>query len=77
MKAFVEVKIEAGSNIQRILNNIRSIEGVKDAFAVTGHTDIIISIEASDLKGIADLVTQRIHALKGIESTETMVCVED
>jgi len=77
VKAFVEVKVEAGSNIQRILNNIRSIEGVKDAFAVTGHTDIIISIEANDLKGIADLVTQRIHALKGIESTETMVCVED
>ncbi len=77
MKAFVEVKIEAGANIQRIVNTLRSIEGVKEAFAVTGHTDIIATIDASDLKGIADIVTQRIHTIKGIESTETMVCVED
>jgi DNA-binding Lrp family transcriptional regulator len=41
MKAFVEVKIEAGANIQRIVNTLRSIEGVKEAFAVTGHTDIL------------------------------------
>ncbi len=77
MKAFVEIKIEAGANIQRIVNALRSIEGVKEAFAVTGHTDIIATIDASDLKSIADTVTQKIHTIKGIESTETMVCVED
>ncbi len=77
MKAFVEIKIEAGTNVERIIRSLRSIEGVKEAFAVTGHTDIIASIEASDLKGIADIVTQKIHAIKGIENTETMLCVED
>lgn len=77
MKAFVEIKIESGANIERMIQLLRSIEGVKEAFAVTGHTDIIASIEASDLKGIADVVTQKIHAIKGVENTETMVCVED
>ncbi|MEM0367333.1 MAG: Lrp/AsnC ligand binding domain-containing protein [Candidatus Nitrosocaldus sp.] len=77
MKAFVEIKVEAGANIERIIQLLRSTEGVREAFAVTGHTDIIASIEASDLKGVADIVTQKIHAIKGIENTETMVCVED
>ena len=56
---------------------MRNIEGVKEAFAVTGHTDLIASIEVADLKGIADLVTQRIHPIRGIVGTETMVCVEE
>ncbi len=77
MKAYVEIKVEPGSNIQNILNSMRAIEGVKEAFAVTGHTDLIASVEASDLKGIANLVTQRIHPIRGVTSTETMVCVEE
>ena len=77
MKAYIEIKVEPGSNIQSILSVMRNIEGVKEAFAVTGHTDLIASIEAADLKGIADLVTQRIHPIRGIVGTETMVCVEE
>ncbi|MEM2760930.1 MAG: Lrp/AsnC ligand binding domain-containing protein [Nitrososphaerales archaeon] len=77
MKAYVEIKVEPGSNIQSLLSVMRNVEGVREAFAVTGHTDLIAAIEASDLKGIAELVTQRIHPIRGIMSTETMVCVED
>jgi len=77
MKAYVEIKVEPGSNIHSLLSVMRTIEGVREAFAVTGHTDIVASVEANDLKGIADVVTQRIHAIRGVASTETMVCVEE
>ncbi|MFQ5969635.1 MAG: Lrp/AsnC ligand binding domain-containing protein [Nitrososphaerales archaeon] len=77
MKAYVEIKVEPGSNIQSLLSVMRTVEGIREAFAVTGHTDLVASIEAGDLKGIADVVTQRIHAIRGVASTETMVCVEE
>ena len=77
MKAYVEIKVEPGSNIHSLLSVMRTIEGVREAFAVTGHTDIVAAIEANDLKSIADVVTQRIHAIRGVASTETMVCVEE
>jgi len=77
MKAYVEIKVEPGSNIQSLLSVMRTIEGVKEVFAVTGHTDIVASIEANDLKSVADIVTQRIHPIRGVASTETMVCVEE
>ncbi len=77
MKAYVEIKVEPGSNIQSLLSVMRTVEGVREAFAVTGHTDLVASIEAGDLKGIADVVTQRIHPIRGVASTETMVCVEE
>lgn len=76
MKAYIEIKVEPGSNIQSLLSVMRTIDGVKEAFAVTGHTDMVVSIEANDLKGIADVVTQKIHPIRGVASTETMVCVE-
>jgi DNA-binding Lrp family transcriptional regulator len=77
MKAYVEVRVEPGSNIHSLLSVMRTIEGVREAFAVTGHTDIVASIESNDLKSIADVVTQKIHAIRGVANTETMVCVEE
>ncbi len=77
MKAYVEIRVEPGTNIHSLLSVMRTIEGVREAFAVTGHTDIVASIEANDLKSVADVVTQRIHAIRGVASTETMVCVEE
>ncbi|RMF32150.1 MAG: Lrp/AsnC family transcriptional regulator [Candidatus Nitrosothermus koennekii] len=76
MKAFIEIKIEAGSNILSIISALKNIEGVKDATAVTGHADILLSIESPDLNTLADTITNKIHAIRGVENTETMICVE-
>lgn len=77
MKAYVEIRVDAGTNIHSLLSVMRNIDGVREAFAVTGHTDIVTSIEGADLKSIADVVTNGIHAIRGVASTETMVCVEE
>lgn len=76
MKAYIEIKVEAGSNILSILGILKNIEGVKDTTAVTGHADILISIEAPDLNALADIITNKIHAIRGVANTETMICVE-
>ncbi len=76
MNAYIEIKVEAGSNILSIISALRNIEGVKDATAVTGHADILVSIEASDLNALADTITNKMHAIRGVENTETMICVE-
>ncbi|MEM2856981.1 MAG: Lrp/AsnC ligand binding domain-containing protein [Candidatus Nitrosocaldaceae archaeon] len=76
MRAYIEIKIEAGSNIVNIVNALKNIEGVKDVYAVTGHTDILMSIDSTDLSTLAEIITQKIHAIRGIANTETMICVE-
>lgn len=77
MKAYVEIRVEAGVNVPSILSLLKTVSGVRDAFAVTGHTDIVASLEAADLKALADIVTQKVHSIRGIASTETMICVEE
>jgi len=75
MKAFVEIKVSAGS-LDLVLETIRKAEGVREAYPVTGHCDIIAVVEAADIKALGSMVTKCIHAVKGVESTETLICVE-
>jgi DNA-binding Lrp family transcriptional regulator len=76
VKAYVEIDVEAGYDILEIVERLRKTEGVKEAYAVTGHCDIIAEVEAPDFKGIVEVVTKRIHGLKGVVRTETLLCVE-
>jgi DNA-binding Lrp family transcriptional regulator len=76
MRAYVEIKVEAGRDVLEVVERLRKTEGVKEAYAVTGHCDVIAEVEAPDFKGIVEIVTKRIHALKGVVSTETLLCVE-
>ncbi|MEM0100784.1 MAG: Lrp/AsnC ligand binding domain-containing protein [Candidatus Methanomethylicaceae archaeon] len=75
MKAFIEIKITPGS-LESVLEAIKKIEGVKEAYPVTGHCDIIAIIEASDIKVLGNIITKCIHIIRGVESTETLLCVE-
>ncbi|MDH5806626.1 MAG: Lrp/AsnC ligand binding domain-containing protein [Candidatus Methanomethylicaceae archaeon] len=75
MKAFIEIKITPGS-LESVLEAIKKIEGVKEAYPVTGHCDIMAIIEASDIKVLGNIITKCIHIIRGVESTETLLCVE-
>lgn len=75
MKAFVEVHVEVGL-AETVLESLRGVEGVKEAYAVTGHCDIVASVEVADFKALCDLVIRKIHAIKGVSRTETLVCME-
>lgn len=75
MKAFLEIYVTAGS-LDMVLEALKKIEGVREAYPVTGHCDIIAIVEVPDLKALASLVTRQVHSIKGVESTETLICVE-
>ncbi|MBS7606613.1 Lrp/AsnC ligand binding domain-containing protein [Candidatus Bathyarchaeota archaeon] len=75
MKAFVEINVAAGS-LDVVLEAVRKVEGVKEAYPVAGHCDIIAIVEAADIKALGNIVTKCIHIIKGVESTETLICVE-
>ncbi|MEM1590027.1 MAG: Lrp/AsnC ligand binding domain-containing protein [Candidatus Bathyarchaeia archaeon] len=75
MKAFVEIKVSAGS-LDLVLEAVKKVEGVKEAYPVAGHCDIMAVIEAADIKALGNIVTKCIHIVKGVKSTETLICVE-
>lgn len=59
-----------------VRDTLRGIKGVVTADVVTGHYDIISTIEANSADEIFDKVLMKIRRIKGINRTETFVAIE-
>jgi DNA-binding Lrp family transcriptional regulator len=73
--AFVLIDAEAGK-VREIIEGLKRIEGVVEAYGVTGPHDIVVKIQLERFEDIAETVTQRIHRLEGIKNTLTMFTFE-
>jgi len=74
-KAYILVETEVGKKIKEIVKEISDEEGINEVYTVTGPYDIIAVIEKETLSDIGDLVTTRIHAIKGVARTVTCLVV--
>lgn len=55
---------------------LADIEGVAEAYSVTGDWDFVAILRLRSPDRLADLVTGRIAGLAGVERTQTMVAFE-
>jgi len=73
--AYVLINVELGKE-KDILNQLRSIENVKEVNAVYGVYDIIAKVEADSMEKLKEIVTYKIRRLADIRSTLTMTVAE-
>ena len=52
---------------------LADIEGVAEAYSVTGEWDFVAIVRVPDHEQLADVVTGQISALAGVARTQTMV----
>ncbi|HEY8303270.1 MAG TPA: Lrp/AsnC ligand binding domain-containing protein [Solirubrobacteraceae bacterium] len=52
---------------------LADIEGVAEAYSVTGQWDFVAIVRVPDHEQLAEVVTDRIGALSGVARTQTMV----
>jgi DNA-binding Lrp family transcriptional regulator len=52
---------------------LADIEGVAEAYSVTGQWDFVAIVRVPDHEQLADVVTDRIGQLSGVVRTQTMV----
>lgn len=57
---------------KKVLIEIRSIEGVLDAYAVFGRFDIVVFIEAENYNQLKEIASD-IAKVEGMKGTETLV----
>ena len=69
-KAFVLIETAVGKT-REVVAKIEQLDGVKSADAVTGPYDVIAIVESKSLNDIGDLVTRKIHPIRGISRTVT------
>jgi DNA-binding Lrp family transcriptional regulator len=71
------VLIEAErSAIEKLGGALADIDGVAEAYSVTGDWDFVAMLRVRDPGEVADVVTHRFAALEGIRKTHTMVAFE-
>ncbi len=73
--AFVLVNVEAGTD-KEVLDNIRKVQEVKQAYMVYGVYDIIVMLESDTLEKLRETVTKKIRQLDKVRSTMTMIVME-
>jgi DNA-binding Lrp family transcriptional regulator len=71
------VLIEAErSAIESLGGALAGVEGVAEAYSVTGEWDFVAMLRVRDPEEVAQVVTHRFAAIEGIRRTHTMVAFE-
>jgi DNA-binding Lrp family transcriptional regulator len=71
------VLIEAErSAIEKLGGALADVDGVAEAYSVTGEWDFVAMLRVRDPAEVAEVVTHRFAGLQGIKKTHTMVAFE-
>jgi DNA-binding Lrp family transcriptional regulator len=73
--AFVFMNIDAGAE-EQVLNELRTLENVKEAYFVYGVYDIVARIEAETMDKLKEIVTWKVRRLEKVRSTLTTIVME-
>jgi len=74
--AFVLINTEIGSESE-VLNTLKGVEGVAEAYAVYGVYDVVAKITANTMDKLKEVVTWQVRRLDKVRSTLTMIVVEE
>ena len=81
MEAYILVKIATQTDMcgysRSVIEKITKIEGVKDAQLLFGDFDAIVQLDMPKIHDIENTVMEEIHLIEGVESTLTLICVDE
>lgn len=75
-KAFVLINVESGFE-DDVLRELRSIEGVEEAYFSYGVYDSIAKIKAETMEKLKDMVSKNIRTLPKVRSTLTLIMMDE
>ena len=74
-QAVILIEIAVGKT-KEVAESLKGVTGIQSTFLVTGPYDVIAVIEAPDMRGIGNLVEEKIHSLSGVTRTVTCVAMD-
>ena len=75
-KAFVLINVESGSE-EEVLEQIKKIEGVEEAYYSYGVYHIITKIKAESMEKLRETVTRKVRTISRVRSTLTLIMMEE
>jgi DNA-binding Lrp family transcriptional regulator len=75
-RAFVLLNADLGSE-STIATEMKTLEGVKEAYTVYGVYDIMLKVEADSMDNLKEFISTKIRKAKGVKSTFTMLIMDE
>lgn len=63
----------ARQQINEVAQKLVEMKGVAEVYSVGGHYDLVAIIRVSSNEKMADLITNQMLSIEGIERTETLI----
>jgi len=74
MSVTAVVLIKASTRqINALASALAELDGVAEVYSVAGRYDLVAIVHAARNEDLADIVSDRMHALPGIEGSETLI----
>ena len=70
--AYILLQCDEGTE-KEVLNEIKEIDGVKEAQETFGPYDAVIKIESRSPQEVKQVFNEKIHGLNGVRSTLTLL----
>lgn len=70
--SIILMKVER-TRINEVAERLASIEGISEAYSVSGRYDVVAIARVQSNDELAQLVTQKLHGIDAIQKTETML----
>jgi len=75
LTAFILVK-SSREALTSLGPQLADVDGIAEVYTVTGEWDFIAIVRVREQEQLADVVTQRLTRLEGVERTQTMVAFQ-
>ena len=72
--AFVLITVKLGLEDQ-VLEDIKTIEEVEDAYLTYGLYDLVIRIQVDSIDKLKEILTHKFRAIKNIKSTLSLILI--
>ena len=72
VNAIVLLKVKR-TKINLVAQNLADLDGISEVYSVGGRYDLVAVLRVADNDSLAELVTERMHQVKGITDTETLI----
>jgi DNA-binding Lrp family transcriptional regulator len=75
-KAYVLINVESGYEVE-VVEELRSIEGVEEAYYSYGVYDVITKVSADSMESLKEMVTKKVRGLNRVRSTLTLIMMDE
>ncbi|MCB9189600.1 MAG: Lrp/AsnC ligand binding domain-containing protein [Flavobacteriales bacterium] len=77
MTAFLGVYLEHGSDYEKVVEELRKIPEVVEAYFTTGEYSIFLKIHCRNTQHLYDLLNHKVQSIKSVVRTDTLICLAE